>query len=92
MSKKKHCPDLISMAECEMRWKKRQSVSCTACHLVHVGLQFRLMWNKEEGRGYRKSLANLVWQIDESSSLQSLSINKRARAAGASEVPDSASV
>lgn len=33
---KKHCPDLISMAECEMSRKKRQSAACAACHLVHA--------------------------------------------------------
>lgn len=38
---KNYCPDLISMAECEMSRKKRQSTACAACHLVHVGLQSR---------------------------------------------------
>lgn len=30
---KNHCPDLISMAECEMSRKKRRRAACAACHL-----------------------------------------------------------
>ena len=63
---KKHCPDLISMAECEMSRKKRQSLSFGSCCTARQR-QFGLMWNEEEGERLEKTRGNLVWQIDESS-------------------------
>lgn len=68
-----------------MSWKKRQSPACTACHLVPLELrQFRVSWYEEEeeedkGIGRIKYKANLVWRINESSFVQSLTINRAGR-------------
>ena len=58
---------------------------------VHVELaeqrQFGLMWNEEESRGckIKRSQGNLVWQIDESSPVQTLGLTKEASASEESD-------